>query len=69
MMSTFTIADLEVAINRCVACEAAEKNCLSSDASKLGDVYGSMIWGREESRSIETLSVAEQAAFKRWRII
>jgi hypothetical protein len=68
-MSTFTIADLEVAINHCLACEAAEKYCLSRDASKLGDVYGSMIWGREESRSIETLSIAELEAFKRWRII
>lgn len=68
-MSTFTIADLEVAINHCLACEAAEKYCLAKDASKLGDVYGSMIWGGEESRSIETLSIAELEAFKRWWIL
>ncbi|NLP65556.1 DUF3717 domain-containing protein [Paraburkholderia sacchari] len=68
-MSTFTIADLEVAINHCLARQPSETNCLPSDASKLGDVYGSMIWAKQDSRSIETLSVDEQAAFIRWRII
>lgn len=68
-MLTFTIADLEVAINHCLACEPSEANCIPSDASKLGGIYGSMIWAKEDSRNVETLTVEEQAAFKRWRII
>ena len=68
-MLTFTIIDLEVAINHCLAREPSERNCLPSDASKLGDVYGSMILAKEDSRSIETLTDEEQAAFNRWRII
>ncbi|MGP8437827.1 DUF3717 domain-containing protein [Paraburkholderia fungorum] len=68
-MSVFSIAELEVAINRCLAGEPSEQYCLGADGSRLGGVYGLMIWNKEESRSLESLDEKELAAFTRWRII
>lgn len=69
MMSVFSISELEGAINHCIACEPAELYCLGPDGSRLGGVYGSMIWNREESRSLELLTEKECAALMRWRVI
>ncbi|WP_404989484.1 DUF3717 domain-containing protein [Caballeronia sp. LZ003] len=68
-MSVFSLSELEGAINHCLACEPAEQYFLGPDGSRLGGVYGSMIWNKEESRSLESLTEKERVAFMRWRVI
>ncbi|TCK32053.1 uncharacterized protein DUF3717 [Paraburkholderia sp. BL8N3] len=68
-MSVFSIAELEVAINHCLACEPSEHYSLGPDGSRLGNVYGSMIWSKEGSRSLGSLKEEERIAFIRWQVI
>jgi len=65
----FTIAELEAAINHCLAHERVEENSIPPDARDLANVYGSMIFYREESRSLTSMKESERIAFKRWQLI
>ena len=65
----FTITELEAAINHVLATQPSEEFSIPADARRLGDVYGAMIWSREESRALSSLSDAERDVFERWKII
>jgi hypothetical protein len=69
MLTTFSIADLEGAINHCLAREKAEEHSIPVDARRLSDVYGSMIWNSETTRAVSSLTEDELAAFNRWNVI
>lgn len=65
----FTIAELEAAINHVLAKQPSEGFSIPADARRLGDIYGAMIWNREESRALSSLSDTDREVFERWKII
>ncbi|AJY03052.1 DUF3717 domain-containing protein [Burkholderia sp. SIMBA_043] len=65
----FTIAELEAAINHVLAKQPSEEFSIPVDARRLGDVYGAMIWNREESRALSSLSDEDREVFECWKII
>lgn len=65
----FTIAELEAAINHVLALQPSEEYSIPDDARHLGNVYGAMIWKREDSRALSSLSARDRQIFERWKII
>lgn len=63
----FNIRELEAAINAARRAESAPEHCLPADASCLATIYGEMIYSRETSRDLATLTETQRATFERWR--
>jgi len=72
--AVFTIIDLEKSINRCVSDAHKHGFCLppdyrlSPDAGVLADVYGAMIYNKEEQRHISSLSAKQLNIYTRFFI-
>ena len=62
------IAELEAAINRARATQPASgpESALTLEVATLAALYGRLIWTREDSVDIESLSDAERVALRLW---
>lgn len=57
---------IEAAINRCRSAEGTDGCTLPADVRALADVYGEMIYHRQEEVPADTLSAKAREAFNRW---
>ena len=68
MTPTFTIKQLEAAINRARAAQPATgtESALTREVALMAGLYGRMIWERQERIALESLSPAERAVLTTW---
>jgi hypothetical protein len=61
-----SFAEVQAALQRCLAANPPVNVTLCRDASLLADVFGEMLFFREQERSLAPFSEDHRAAFARW---
>ena len=68
MDAQISFAEVQAALQRCLAEHPPENLALCRDASLLADVFEEMTFGREQARAFAAFTDDQRDAFGRWHV-